>query len=112
MREFPETGCVFTRVAKRVGDKMPYPLYKMPYQFRGIKRTLKYALYTDEGKVLVDFWLTCLDKYEARPDLEFCLCCPDFSAGEHMVAVAAIVADAVVPGEPVQEWWPAQGPCV
>jgi hypothetical protein len=91
------------KIAKKVGDKPPYPLYEIPFTFRGEERFIHYTLYRNhDDSVGSGSWLKC---NEVRPDgaevYDPCICCPDMNAVEELAMRALIVADVSKPGNSI-----------
>ncbi len=90
-------------IAKLIGTRPPYPVYAMPFEFRGDQRVLEYALFVlDDERVGSASWLRCIAASEDQRDPYFsCDCCPEFTEAENLFVLAAVAQNATKPGDPL-----------
>ncbi len=90
-------------IAKWIGTRPPYPIYAVPFRFRGEQRVLEYTLFLlDDRTVGSASWLRCVaETAEEREPWHSCACCPEFTAAEDLAVLAAVAADVTQPGDPL-----------
>jgi hypothetical protein len=103
LKKLPFSSGIEQPIAKWIGTRPPFPVYAMPFRFRGEDRTLEYALFVMDDKTVGSAsWLRCIAATEDQRDPWFaCDCCPEFTTVEDLDVLAAVAADVAKPGDPL-----------